>query len=51
MMAKPEGKNHTEDRGVGGSLMMMTEWIFKKSVRNAWTVFWRLNIVDSGELL
>jgi len=34
MMAKPEGKNHTEDRGVGGSLMM-TEWISKKSVRNA----------------
>jgi len=31
-------------------MIMMTEWIFKKSVRNSWTVFCRLNIVERGEL-
>ena len=49
LVEKPEGKNHLEDPGVDGKIIL--KWIFKKLEWGAWTGLIWLRIGIGGGLL
>jgi hypothetical protein len=46
LVRKPEGKNHSEDLGVNGKILL--RWILEKQDGKTWNGFTWLRIVSSG---